>query len=165
MSSTFSKSRRYSHSFKLQLVTEINEGRLNVAQAKDLYGIRGSSTIYKWLRKFGKAHLIQETLEIVLPDEREQTRRRIKELEDKVSALQVALADEMLERFALQAEAEVARKRIGSDVYDAAVKKKEEDTSASARVRALFEKPGSADSSSTSSTKAAKKPLKKQPKK
>lgn len=43
----------YSMSFKLQLVSEIEQGLLSTTSAQRKYGIQSRSTIVDWLRKFG----------------------------------------------------------------------------------------------------------------
>lgn len=43
----------YSMSFKLQLVSEIEQGLLSTTSAQKKYGIQSRSTIVDWLRKFG----------------------------------------------------------------------------------------------------------------
>lgn len=43
----------YTLRFKLQLVTEVENGELSLVQAKNIYGIQGKSTVRKWLQKYG----------------------------------------------------------------------------------------------------------------
>ena len=43
----------YSLSFKLEVVQEIEHGFLTRSQALDKYGIQASSTLTKWLKKYG----------------------------------------------------------------------------------------------------------------
>ena len=43
----------YTMSFKLQIVQEIEQGKLSITQVKKNYGIQSRSTIVQWLRKFG----------------------------------------------------------------------------------------------------------------
>lgn len=54
MSEWFRKTQSdYTLAFKLSLVEQIERGELTPAQAKDRYGIQGSSTVMYWLRKHG----------------------------------------------------------------------------------------------------------------
>lgn len=46
----------YTLAFKLAVVEQIERGELTPRQAKDRYGIQGSSTVLYWLRKHGRAH-------------------------------------------------------------------------------------------------------------
>jgi transposase-like protein len=43
----------YSHSFKLQVVREVESGSLSIKGALRLYGIQSHSTVLNWIRKFG----------------------------------------------------------------------------------------------------------------
>jgi len=45
--------RDYSMSLKLQIVREIERGRLSINQTRKNYGIQSRSTVVQWLRKFG----------------------------------------------------------------------------------------------------------------
>jgi transposase len=54
MSTWFRKTQSdYTLAFKLALVEQIERGELTPRQAKDRYGIQGSSTVMAWLRKHG----------------------------------------------------------------------------------------------------------------
>jgi transposase-like protein len=54
---------RYSEAFKLQIVRELEQGKLpSVNAAQEAYGIRGSSTVGRWVRKYGKSHLQRKVL-------------------------------------------------------------------------------------------------------
>ena len=55
MDSTIRRSQRdYSLAFKLSVVDQIERGELTYRQAQDRYGIQGSSTVLKWLRRLGR---------------------------------------------------------------------------------------------------------------
>ncbi|WP_223170397.1 helix-turn-helix domain-containing protein, partial [Maribacter aquimaris] len=43
----------YSMSFKLQLVSSIENGELTATQAVERYGIQARSTVTGWMRKYG----------------------------------------------------------------------------------------------------------------
>ena len=45
----------YSSSFKKKVVQEVLDGKLKKEDARRQYGIRGKSTILKWIRKFEQA--------------------------------------------------------------------------------------------------------------
>jgi transposase len=45
----------YTLAFKLAVVEQIERGELTPRQARDRYGIQGSSTVLYWLRKHGSA--------------------------------------------------------------------------------------------------------------
>ena len=74
----------YSLPFKLQLVTEIENGRLSVTGAKRKYGIQGRSTVLNWLRKYGSFDWENQT-----PSNMPKTPdQKIMELEQKVKLLE-----------------------------------------------------------------------------
>lgn len=50
----FACTARYSESFKKQVVSEVETGKLSKDGAKRKYNIGGSSTVLKWCRKYGK---------------------------------------------------------------------------------------------------------------
>lgn len=45
--------RDYSYSFKLQVVEEVEGGKISYAGAKRKYGIQGDATIRNWIEKYG----------------------------------------------------------------------------------------------------------------
>ena len=45
--------RDYSHSFKLQVVQEVESGSIGITAAQRKYGIQGDGTIRTWIRKYG----------------------------------------------------------------------------------------------------------------
>ena len=61
--------KRYSTSFKQKVISEIESGKLTKSEAQRLYGIGGSTSIGKWIRKFGKLHLLNKVVRIELKDE------------------------------------------------------------------------------------------------
>jgi transposase len=76
--------RDYSMSLKLQIVSEIEKGKLSISQARRQYGIQSRSTIVQWLRKFGNFDWENQT-PFTMPKSPEQ---KIMELEAKVKLLE-----------------------------------------------------------------------------
>jgi transposase len=74
----------YSISLKLQIVKEVELGKLSETGAQRLYGIQGRSTIVNWLRKYGGFDWENQTPSN-MPKSPEQ---RIMELEAKVKLLE-----------------------------------------------------------------------------
>lgn len=74
----------YSMSFKLQIVQEIEQGRISISQVKKDYAIQSRSTIVQWLRKFGNFDWDNQTPS-AMPKSPEQ---KIMELEAKVKLLE-----------------------------------------------------------------------------
>jgi len=74
----------YSMSFKLQVVTEIEQGVVSVTEAARKYGIQGSHTVVTWLRKYGNFDWENQTPSH-MPKSQEQ---KILELEARVKLLE-----------------------------------------------------------------------------
>lgn len=52
----------YSAEFKNNLVSEVLSGKLSKDEAKRVYGIRGNSTVLKWIRKFEKEDILSVSM-------------------------------------------------------------------------------------------------------
>jgi transposase len=74
----------YSHSFKLQVVQEIERGEENTTSSQRKYGIQSRSTIVNWLRKYGSFDWYNQTPSN-MPKSNEQ---QLMELEQKVRLLE-----------------------------------------------------------------------------
>lgn len=74
----------YTMSFKLQIVQEIEQGRISISQVKKDYAIQSRSTIVQWLRKFGNFDWDNQT-PFTMSKSPEQ---KIMELEAKVKLLE-----------------------------------------------------------------------------
>ena len=88
----------YTMSFKLQIVQEIEQGKISISQVKKAYGIQSRSTIVQWLRKFGNFDWDNQTPSN-MPKSPEQ---KIMELEAQVKLLEKQKA--LLEREAYVAD-------------------------------------------------------------
>jgi len=90
--------RDYTLSFKLQVVQEIEQGRLSVTTACKMYGIQSYGTVLNWLRKHGNFDWENQT-----PSHMPKTpEQKILELEAKVKLLEKQKA--FLEQQASQAD-------------------------------------------------------------
>ena len=83
---------RYSLAFKQKVVSEIESGKFSLSQVRKIYDINGAPTLYKWLRKLGKGHLIEKIIRIEMKDEKD----KLKELQQKNQQLESALAQTQL---------------------------------------------------------------------
>jgi transposase-like protein len=102
------KSYRYSVCFQQSVVQAIEKEGLTINQARERFGIPGGSTIQKWVKKFGKHHLLNKVIRVSTIDERDELSRLKAELkavkiayaelaiEHKCSEKVIELADEML---------------------------------------------------------------------
>lgn len=102
---------RYGISFKHQVVNEFESGR-SISELNRRYGIGGAHTIEKWVKKFGKSHLLNKVLRIETMDERD----RVKQLEEELKAVKVALADSMLKNKCLEVVIDEANKEFKTDL-------------------------------------------------
>ena len=86
----------YSLSFKLQLVEEIETGKIGRLEAHSKYGIQSRSTITQWLRKYGTF----DWNDLSVNSMSQTPEQRILELEAKVKLLekQKARAEHLAER-------------------------------------------------------------------
>lgn len=113
--------RRYSLAFKQKVVSEIENGKLSINEAKSVYGIRGDGTIQIWLKKLGKTHLLNKVIHIKMTDEP----NRIKELERQKKELESALAQAHLKIITLESTVKVLEEKTGVSL------KKKTDTKSS----------------------------------
>ena len=88
----------YSMSLKLQIVQEIEQGRISITQIRKQYGIQSHATVLGWLRKFGNFDWDNQT-PLNMPKSPEQ---KIMELEAQVKLLEKQKA--LLEREAYVAD-------------------------------------------------------------
>jgi len=103
---------RYSISFKQKVVREIEEGGLGISEAARLYDIKGGQTIHKWIKQFGKNHLLNKIVRVEVKGEKD----RIKELEAEIKRLKIALADTTMENHVLEKLIEVVDEHYQTDV-------------------------------------------------
>jgi len=89
----------YSLDFKLQVLEEVREGLLSRGAISRKYGIKGNSTITKWMCMFeDKGYALK-------PADQEKLKRRIRELEKQ-------LEEEKLRRVVAETTIEVAEKEF-----------------------------------------------------
>ena len=103
---------RYSLSFKQKVISEIESGKLTAGDARKLYGIGGGQTIQKWMKKFGKLHLLNKIVRVELKDEVS----RLKQLDKEKKDLESALAQAHLKLIVLETVIDVAEDELGIDL-------------------------------------------------
>lgn len=89
---------RYSLAFKQKVISEIESGKITIAEARRIYDIKHYETVYRWMRKLGKQHLISTVIQVKMKDEKD----KIKELERQKRELESALAHAHLKNVALE---------------------------------------------------------------
>jgi transposase-like protein len=101
---------RYSESFKLQVIRELEEGKYSCCHhAAQAYDIGGTATVLNWLQKYGKEHLKGKLIRVETSKDRfeyERMKKRIRELES-------ALSDTTLELRLERAYLDIACRRAG----------------------------------------------------
>jgi transposase len=114
--------RRYSEAFKMQVVSELESGKVKSrSAARRKYGIAGSETIEKWLRKYGKGHLLPGVLRVETPEEAD----RLKDLEKENRRLKQALGEAHMDAALYQSWLKVACREFGVKDFEAFKKKLE----------------------------------------
>lgn len=103
---------RYSLSFKQRVVREIEEQGLTKAEVSRKYGIKGMRTVHQWIRKFGKNNLLNKNIRIETMEEKD----RVKELQEEIKKLKLALADSLLAQRSLEVVIEEANKEYKTDL-------------------------------------------------
>lgn len=102
---------RYSNSFKLMIVREIEEGHTFEAVRKK-YGIGGGTTIQFWVKKYGKHHLLNKSIRIETMTEKD----RLKELEAENKKLKIKLAETYMAKDCLEELIKLANDQYKTDL-------------------------------------------------
>ncbi len=102
--------RRYSEAFKLQVVSELESGKLgSIGEANRRYGISGTRTVRGWIRKYGKEHLLPRMIRVETPNEKD----RVKELQKENERLKRTLADTHMKAVLFESWFEIACEEFG----------------------------------------------------
>lgn len=100
---------RYSDCFKRSIIEEIEKNGLSIEDCRRKYGIGGSSTIQKWLKKYGKNHLLNKMVRVETLDEVQ----KIKALETELKNVKEAFANLSLRNLVLETYLEEFGKETG----------------------------------------------------
>ncbi len=92
----------YSRAFKIMVLNEVRSGSISKTEASRKYGIKGHSTISKWMRKLDEK---KPKLDLMKPLEQSSYESRIRELE-------AALAHEKLRSKALEEMINIAESEL-----------------------------------------------------
>ena len=85
---------RYSDCFKRSVIEEIEKNGLSIEDCRRKYGIGGATTIQKWLKMYGKNHLLNKIVRVETIDEIQE----IKALKKEIKALKEAYAEMTIEK-------------------------------------------------------------------
>jgi len=103
---------RYSEAFKLKIITEIESGKFSIAQSQRIYDIKSSATIYSWIKKYGKNHLIGKVVRVEMRGEKD----KVKQLQADKQKLETALAQAHLKIVALESLIETTEEHYKVDL-------------------------------------------------
>jgi transposase len=103
------KGDRYSETFKIHVVSEVENGKLSVAEASRKYNIAGHTTVSKWCRKYGKSTKNQTQIKgtVMAKEEHEIIR-----LHNEIKALKTNLEDERMKNVVLETMVDIAEKEL-----------------------------------------------------
>ena len=100
--------RRYSESFKLQLLSELSKGKYTKREMSRIYDVPPSS-INDWINKYERKDLMNKRVMIETAGET----TRLKVLQDELDLLKKLLIKKDLEQLANDSYLEVAAKNLG----------------------------------------------------
>src|SRR5256885_7781317 len=109
---------RYSEAFKMEAVRELEAGGLFFGDIQRKYGIKGKTTVQKWVRKYGNG-----TRGKVIRVERPEEINELKRLKARVRQLETALADANIDAALERAYTRIACRRAGITDVEAFKKK------------------------------------------
>ena len=99
---------RYSEAFKMEVVRELESGELLFSEMRSKYGICGTSTVQKWVRKYGNGTR-GKVIRVQSPEEIDE----LKKLKERVRRLESVLADANVNLALERAYTRLACKRAG----------------------------------------------------
>ena len=103
---------RYSEAFKLQVIQDIEEGRFgSPLEAARAYGISGKNTIYRWIRRYGRNHLLKKVVRV----EKTNEPGELKRLKDRMRKLEALVADLTMDKALEEAAFELLCEQQGVD--------------------------------------------------
>src|SRR5436305_14267209 len=102
---------RYSEAFKMAAVRELEEQDLAFEEIRRKYGIKGTVTVQKWVRKYGNGSR-GKIIRVESPEEINELKR----LKERVRRLESALADANIDLALERAYTELACERAGLEV-------------------------------------------------
>jgi len=101
----------YSESFKMQVVEQIRLGKFaTISQAQKAYGINGTVTIQKWVKKYGRPELLPKRVRVETMTEIDE----LKEAKKRIRDLEKALSDSHMDYCLERAFLEIACEEMGT---------------------------------------------------
>lgn len=103
--------KRYSQAFKQQIVREYEEGASTYSLIRK-YGIGDQKTVRRWVEKYGRSGYRNELVVIQCKEDQLE----FKAMKERISELEKALAESVLERRMLEATLAVASRSLATDL-------------------------------------------------
>lgn len=103
--------RRYSEEFKSKIVEDFEKGTMSVHQMERYYGV-SNATIYSWIYKYSTYN--EKNLSIV--EMKDSQSNKIKELEEKVKALEQAVGQKQMNIDFLEKMIDLAKEEYDIDI-------------------------------------------------
>ena len=80
---------RYSDCFKRAIIEEIEKKGLSIEACRRKYSIGGATTIQKWLKKYGKNHLLNKIVRVGTIDEIQALRKELKAIKEAFAEMAI----------------------------------------------------------------------------
>ena len=103
--------KRYSLAFKRQVVEEYEEGA-SISELQKRYGIKGATTIKRWVEQYGKEGIRHRMMVIQRPEEQEE----VKYLRERNAQLEKVVAQLTLDKVMLESTLKVVEENLGIDL-------------------------------------------------
>lgn len=100
--------RRYSESFKLQILSELSTGKYNKRELGRIYGIT-NSTMNEWIKKYDRKDLMNTRVIVQSKDEIS----KLKALQKEVEQLKNLLVKKDMDKLVMDSYLEVAAENLG----------------------------------------------------
>jgi len=104
----------------MEVVRAIEEGAVgSITQARAKYGIGGATTVGRWVREYGKNHLIGKVIRVETADEKSE----LKKLKQRVKVLEKTLCDSTIDLAIERAYIDILAEKAGIEDLSAFKKK------------------------------------------
>lgn len=104
---------RYSEAFKMQVVNDLESGRFDCVNHATLhYDIKGTGTIKRWLKKYGRNHLYPKVMRVEKLNEKD----KIRALKEEIKELKMALGVTQTKNVLGESFLKLACDELGMDV-------------------------------------------------
>lgn len=103
--------KRYSEAFRIQVIREYEAGA-TISSLQKKYGIKGMTTIPRWIKKYSLQGIRHQMMIIQTPEEQDQ----MKALEERNKQLEKLVAQLSLDKLMLESTLAVIKRDYGVDV-------------------------------------------------